>query len=38
MKLNMMKNTFGLIDIKLGFQPVFFMLRSGPQGVASGLK
>ncbi len=38
MKLNMMKNTFGEIDLKQGFQPDFFCVAINSRGVAAGLK
>ncbi len=38
MELNMMKNTFGQIDLKLGFQPAFFCVAINSRGVAAGLK
>ena len=36
MKLNMMKNTFGLIDIKLGFQPAFLCGDQVPRALPLG--
>jgi hypothetical protein len=36
MKLNMMKNTFGEIDLKLGFQPAFLCCDKFPGALSPG--